>query len=59
MYPTPPSHENNSNVHSPMTNVEAPPESSVTEAIGINIKQESLVGTLAEELSKVPYLVRY
>ena len=54
MYPTPPSHENNP-VLSPMTSVEAPPETTVTEATGISIKTESLVGTLTEELSKVYY----
>ena len=50
MYPTPPSHENNNHVLSPMTNFEAPPETTVTEGSGISVKQESL---LAEELAQV------
>ena len=54
MYPTPPSHENNNHVLSPMTNVEAPPETIITEGSGVIVKQESL---LAEELSQVYILL--
>ena len=54
MYPTPPSHENNNHVLSPMTNVEAPPETTITEGSGVIVKQESL---LAEELSQVYILL--
>ena len=50
MYPTPPSHENNNHVLSPMTNFEAPPDTTVTEGSGVCVKQESL---LAEELAQV------
>ena len=50
MYPTPPSHENNNHVLSPMTNFEAPQDTTVTEGSGVCVKQESL---LAEELAQV------
>lgn len=52
MYPTPPSHENNNHVLSPMLNAESSVESSVTEATSISVKQEILGGTLKEELLK-------